>query len=202
MIFLAGKAEQPVPRRVGGDVRLIHPADGERAGDALVAALHGVGVLLVKRAALLVHHDAVLFQGVEAAAVKFLGEQPLGGAEGVGGIHNDEVVLLLAAADEFEGVLKVDVYPPVVHAAGVAGQEGAAGLHHLRVHLHKVDAPHPVVAGQLPHHAAVPRADDQNVLDAGVYRHGHVGHHFVVDELIPFGEDDVAVHGQKASIFE
>ena len=63
-----------------------------------------------------------------------------------------------------QGVLEVDVHPAVVHAAGVAGQIGAAGLHHLRVHLHQVDALDPVVAGQLPHHAAVSGADDQDVL--------------------------------------
>ena len=140
VVFFAGKAKQPVARRKGGDVGLIHPADGEGGRNALVAALHGVGILGVEGAALLVDHDAVLFQGVEAAAVELPGEQALGGAEGVGGIHDDQVVFLLAPADELEGVLKVDVDPAVVHAAGVAGQVGAAGLHHLGVHLHQVDA--------------------------------------------------------------
>ena len=45
---------------------LIDPADGEGGRDALVAALHGAGVLGVEGAALLVDHDAVLFQVVEA----------------------------------------------------------------------------------------------------------------------------------------
>ena len=53
-------------------------------------------------AALLVDHDAVRFQGVEAAAVELTGEQALAGAEGIGGVHDDEVVLLLAAADILE----------------------------------------------------------------------------------------------------
>ena len=70
----------------------------------------------------------------------------------------------LALADKFQRVLVVNVYAAVVHAAGVAGQIGTAGFDDLRVHLHKVDALHAVVAGQLPHHAAVACADNKNVL--------------------------------------
>ena len=102
-------------------MRLIHPADGEGGCNALVAALHGAGVLGVEGAALLVDHDAVLFQGVEAAAVELAGEQTLRGAEGVGGVHNDKVVLLLAAADILQGILKIDMHPTVIHTAGIAG---------------------------------------------------------------------------------
>ena len=104
-----------------------------------------------------------------------------------------KVVLLLAAADVLEGVLKVDVHPAVIHAAGIAGQVGAAGFHHLRVHLHKVDALHPVIAGQLPHHAAVAGTDDKDILGLLVHRHGHVHDHFIIDELVPLGQHHVAV---------
>ena len=190
MILLACKTEQPVARGKGGDVGLIHPADGEGAGNALVAALHGAGVLGVEGAALLVDHDAVLFQGVEAAAVELAGEQALAG---IGGVHDDEVVLLLAAADVLEGVLKVDVHPAVIHAAGIAGQVGTAGFHHLRVHLHKVDALHPVVAGQLPHHAAVTGTDDKDVFCLLVHRHGHMHDHLVIDEFVALGQHHIAV---------
>src|SRR5699024_6011906 len=44
VVFFAGKAEQPVPRRAGGDVRLVYPADGERAVRSFV---HGAAGLLV-----------------------------------------------------------------------------------------------------------------------------------------------------------
>ena len=60
VVFLAGKAEQPLARRLGGDVGLIQLADGEGAGNALVAALHGGGILGIERAALLVYHNAVI----------------------------------------------------------------------------------------------------------------------------------------------
>ncbi len=197
VVLLAGKAEEPVAGGEGRDVCLIDPADGEGGRDALVAALHGAGVLGVEGAALLVDHDAVLSQGVEAAAVELPGEQALGGAEGVGGVHDDEVIFLLAAADVFQSVLEVDVDPAVVHPAGVAGQIGAAGLHDLGVHLHEVDALDPVVAGQLPHHAAVACTDDEDVFCLLVDGHGDMDDHLVVDELVPLGEHHVAVQRQN-----
>ena len=85
------------------------------------------------------------------------------------------------------------MHPAVIHTAGIAGQIGAASLHHLRVHLHKVDALHTVVAGQLPHHAAVSGADDQNILSLLMHRHGHMDDHFIVDELVALGQHHVAV---------
>ena len=51
MLFFACKAEQPIARRKGRDMCLIHPADGEGGCAALVAALHGAGVLGVEGAA-------------------------------------------------------------------------------------------------------------------------------------------------------
>ena len=73
---------------------LIHSADGEGGRNALVAALHGAGILGIEGAALLVHHDAVRFQGVEAAAVELAGEQTFTGTKRIRGVHDDEVVLL------------------------------------------------------------------------------------------------------------
>ncbi len=135
----------------------------------------------------MVDHDAVLFQGVEAAAVELAGEQALGGAEGVGGIHDDQVVFLLAAADELEGVLKVDVHPAVVHAAGVAGQVGAAGLTTWGSTPPGRCAP-PGRSGSAPAHAAVSGTDDQDILGLLVHGHGHMHDHLVVDELVALGQ--------------
>ena len=106
-----------------------------RNRNALVAALHGGGVLGIKGAALLVDHNAVLAQGVEAVAVKFAGEQPLARTERVGGIHDDQIVFRLAAADKFQRIFVINMHAAVIHTAGVAGQVGAARLDDLRVHL-------------------------------------------------------------------
>ena len=88
------------------------------------------------------------------------------------------------------------MHPAVIHAAGVARQISPAGFHHLGVHLHQVDPLHPVVTGQLPHNAAVAGADDQDILGLTVHRHGHMGDHLIVDELVPLGQHHVAVQGQ------
>ena len=88
------------------------------------------------------------------------------------------------------------MYPTVVHPAGIPRQIVPAGFHHHGIHLHQVDFLHPVVAGQFPYHAAVPGADHQDVLDALVHCHGHVGHHLIVDELIPLGQHHIAVQRQ------
>ena len=157
--------------------------------------------MLVEGAALLVDHDAVLAQGVVADAVELAGEVALGGAEGVRGVHDDQVVLLLAAADEAQGVVVEDVDAAVVETGGVLGQVGPAGLDDLGVHLHQVDPLDALVAGQLLDHAAVAGADDQHVLDAGMDRHRNVGDHLVVDELVALRELDVAVQGQHPPEF-
>ena len=164
-----------------------------------MAALHGSGILRIERAALLVDHDAVFTQSIIAASVKFAGEKPLGRAERVGGIDDDEVVLIFTLANELQRVFVVDMYTAVVHAAGVARQVGAAGLDDLRVHLDEVDALYAVVASQFAYDAAVARADDENVLCIAVHGHRHMGDHFVVDKLVALREHDIAVQRQHAA---
>ena len=201
VVFFAGKAEEPVARSKGGDVRLIHLADGEGAGNALVAALHGGGILGIERAALLVYHNAVIAQGVIAVAVKFAGEKPLRRAERVGGVHNDKVIFILTLADELECVFVIDMHAAVIHTAGVAGQVGAASFNNLGVHFHQVNALHTVIAGQFPHNAAIARADDEDVLCASVHRHRHMGDHFIVNELIALRQHDIAVQRKHPAKF-
>lgn len=89
---------------------LIDAADGEAFHDALVRTLHGGRIGGIERAFVLIDHDAVLAQGIIAAAVEFLCEQALAGAERVRGVHDDEVVFVLAGADEFQSVCNMDMH--------------------------------------------------------------------------------------------
>ena len=57
------------------------------------------------------------------------------------------------------------------------------------------------VAGKLADHAAVPRADHKDVAHLRMHGHGHVGDHFMVNELILFGEHHVAVEREEAAEF-
>ena len=93
---------------------------------------------------------------------------------------------------ELPANIRPDGLPCLLHG-------GAAGFHDLGVHLHEVDALDPVIAGQLPHNAAVPGTDDQNILGLLVHRHGHMDDHFIVDEFVPFGQHHVAVQREHPS---
>ena len=73
-------------------MRLIYPADGKTPINLFVHTAAGVLVLIVKRAAVLVYHDAVVAQRFIAAAVKLFGEQPLRRAERIGRIVDDQIV--------------------------------------------------------------------------------------------------------------
>ncbi len=65
-------------------MRLVDPVDGKALLYAAVGALHGVGLIGVKGALMLVDHDAVLPKGFVAIAVKLLGKEDLARAEGIG----------------------------------------------------------------------------------------------------------------------
>ena len=95
----------------------------------------------------------------------------------------------------------MDMDTAVIEAAGIARQIIAAGLDNGRIHFYQINRPHPVVARQFPHDAAISGADDQYVLALLMDRHGHMGNHFVINELIPFGEHDVAIEGQDTAKF-
>ena len=159
--------------------------------------LHGGGVLVVEGAFVLVYHDAVLFQRLIAVAVKLLGEQAFSGAEGIGGIHDNQVVLVFLGADKLQSILIVNMHPLVIQAAGGLRQIFFAPLHHQFVDFHQVDVLDLMVPGQLPHHAAVAGADNQHPPGVGMNRHGHVDHHFVVNKLILFCQHHIAVQSEK-----
>ena len=62
---------------------LVYLTDREGAGNALMAALHGTGILRIERASLLVYHDSVRAQGIKAVAVKLTGKESLRRPEGI-----------------------------------------------------------------------------------------------------------------------
>lgn len=196
-----GKAEEPVARRIRRDVGLVDAAYGEGIDDAFVGALHGVGILGVEGAFVLVDHDAVVVQGLVAVAVEFLGEEAFAGAEGVSRVDDDEVVGVFAVADEFEAVFVVDGEARVAEAAGGLRQVFAADFDDEFVDFDEVDVFDGRVAQKFADGAAVAAADDEDAPGVGIDAHGDVRDHFVVDEFVFFGEHHVAVKGQEAAEF-
>ncbi len=53
-------------------MRLIDAADGEAFNDAFMGALHGNSIVFIKRALVLVDHDAVIAERFKAVTVKTL----------------------------------------------------------------------------------------------------------------------------------
>ena len=60
---------------------LVYTTEWKRMYNALVHTLHCIGVLLVEWALMLIDHDAVLFQCLEAIPVELLREQSLSRTE-------------------------------------------------------------------------------------------------------------------------
>ena len=175
--------------------------DGEGARNALMAPLHGHSVLMIEGTPLLVHHDAVRLEGMVAGAVEFLRKEPFRRAKGVCRIDDDKVIDRFTAADELQGIFKMDVDTAVIQAAGIAGQEVAARFNDGRIHFYKVNGFDAVIARQFPHDTAVAGADDKDVAAVLMDRHGYMGNHFVVNEFIPFRQHDISVQGEDTAKF-
>ena len=187
--------------RIGRDVRLVHLADGEDVVYPPVRALHRPRILGIEGGFVLVDQDAVAAKRLVAVPIELPREQPGARSKGIGGIHDHQIVGVLAVAHEAQAVLIVQVHPFVVQLAGKLGQIRAAGLHDLLVDLHHIDALDGGVARQLAHRAAVPRADHKHLFDARVGGHRQVHDHFVIHVLVLFGGHHIAVQDQKASKF-
>ena len=88
---------------------------------------------------MLIDHDAVLVESLEAASVKLLCKKSLTWAERIGRINYDNIILILTAANEFYAVLIEYVYSWVVKTAGCSRQIFLADLHNKLVNFNKVD---------------------------------------------------------------
>src|SRR5699024_11904465 len=71
MIFFRSEAEQPVPRRIGWDMRLIDPADRKCLQYSSVHPLTLERLLCIEGTFILIDHDPVLVEGVVAVSIEF-----------------------------------------------------------------------------------------------------------------------------------
>ena len=180
---------------------LIHQRNGEEAFNAAVCPFHGIGIGRVERALMLVDQYAVFGQCLVAVAIELLGKQPLANAKRIGGIHNNQIIFVFHTADKPQPILVVNVDPRVVQTACRKRQILLCQMHYQLVDFHHVDLLNGGITAQLPHRAAVTGANDQNLFDVRVGRHGNVGNHFVVDVLVFFGYHQQSVQRHNASEF-
>ena len=160
--------------------------------------LHGIGVVLVKGAFVLIDHDAVLVQSFEAVAVELLRKKPLARPERIGRIHEDQIILVLRLANEAQSIFEEEANARICKARRRLRQVLAARLDDHLVDLHEVDALDAFVAQKLAHRAAVAAADDEDALRLGIDAHRHMHDHLMVDELVLLRQHHVAVDCQKA----
>ena len=104
MVFFACKTKQPVAGSKGRNMCLINTTDLERTGNSFVTALHGMGVLRIKRTSLLIDHDSILFQRIITVSIKFSGKQAFRRAKRIGRIHDDKVIFIFTASDKFQRI--------------------------------------------------------------------------------------------------
>ena len=161
-----------------------------------MGTLHGIGILLVKRALMLVHHDAVLMERLEAVAIKLLGKEAFTGTKRVSGIHQNQVILILHMADELQAVLIIAGHPRVFQSCRRLGQEHLADLHHPLVNLHQVNLFDILILGQLPDSTPITATDDQHPFGAGMHAHRYMGYHLMVDKLILLRQHQIAIKSQ------
>ena len=102
-------------------------------------------------------------------------------------------------ADVAQGIVGIEIDPGVIERGCNLGEIPAAGFHDAFVDFHQVYSLYTVVFDQFIYYPSVSGTEDQDALGVRIHCHRHVGKHFVVDELIPFGEDDVAVHCKHPS---
>ena len=81
---------------------LIDAGERKAVNNTLVRTLHGAGIFFVERAFMLIDHDAVGVQRLEAVAVEFFREQPFARTERIGGIDDDQIVFI----DTFTHILE------------------------------------------------------------------------------------------------
>ena len=178
---------------------LKNTADGEGFGYALVAALHGVCVLCIERAALLVDHDAVIAQSFVTVAVKLLGKESCRMTKRVDGIINNQIIGINLGAQKAQAISIKNRHPSIVQTNGVIGEKVTAHVDKNVVRFHYIDFFNLRIAGQLTGYTAVPTADNQHLFYMGMHGHGHMDNHLVINKLVLLGENDGAITGNKAA---
>ena len=125
-------------------------------------------------------------------------EQTFRRAHRIGGIDDDHVEAAgFAFLHELHAVLEAQLRPLVAVGLAQLGEILFGKARHLLVDIDLHGAGHFAVAQHFPQGAAVAAADDQHVARCRVAEQRRVGHHLVVEKVIPGGEHGGAVNGHQ-----
>src|SRR5262249_20700598 len=152
------------------------------------------------RHAVLRDHDAALPHAAPAAVVERFAEQHFAGTERIGRVDDAHVETTPGLRDVIHAVVDDQFETPAgEHGSGEFGEVVLGGFHHRGVDFHLRHALDRFVPEHLFGDAAVAAANDQHIFGAAVGKQRNVGHHLVIDELIPAGDLGGAVQHQDFS---
>ena len=178
-------------------MRLVHTAYGKSPVNLAVHGPEYRFLVIEEGTSVLVHHYAVTFQCLKAAPVKFLCKKPLGMSERIGSIIYYDIVFIFTAPDKPEAVLIGHLHTFIPKAFSGIREKFLADIHHLFIRLHYIDMLYLRIGSKTAGYSAITATDDENFLYIRMHCHWNMDHHLVVDELIRFREDDLAVKHQE-----
>ena len=91
--------------------------------------------------------------------------------------------------------------PLIVKGTGCFWKILLADLNYLLVNFHHINVFNSAVSGQLTDYSPVTRTDNKHVFYMGIYRHGNMNNHFVINELVLFRKHHIAVKSEKSAEF-
>ena len=89
-----------------------------------------------------------------------------------------------------------DLNPLIGQTGGNLRNVFSAHFNQKGIRFNHIDFFYRIVFDQLPDHAAVSSAYDENLFHIGMYRHGDMRNHFVINKFIPLRKHQIPVHYQ------
>ena len=137
---------------------------------------------------MLVDHDAVIMKRFETVAIEFFCEQAFARTERIGGIDDDEVILIHTLAHVFQTIGNMNMHTWIVKTAGCLWQPFTADGDDTFIDFYHVNMLHFRIACQFTQAAAVTSTDHQHLARIWVHCHWHMHDHFVINKLILLGQ--------------
>ena len=180
---------------------LVNTTNLERTGNSFVTALHGMGVLRIKRTSLLIDHDSILFQRIITVSIKFSCKQAFRRTKRIGRIHNNKVIFIFTASDKFQCIFIMKMHSPVIKPAGISRKISTAGFHYHGIHLYQINMTNTVISCQFTYNSAVSCSDYKNIPGFFVNSHRYMGNHFVINKFVTFREHYIAIQCKNPAKF-
>jgi phosphopantothenoylcysteine decarboxylase/phosphopantothenate--cysteine ligase len=198
MSGVARKCPRPIPEGVRGDRSRHRVHRSERIFQVTVDLLQVDGIF--PRRLALRHCDSTRPKNAPHLFVEGAREQAHSGADGVGGIYDDEVKGAgITFLHKVDAVSNVNFCTWVVEPGGHKGQVLSGSLNNLAVDLTQDSLLHTVVPKDFAKRTAVPPTDNKNPFRIRVNKERNVSDHLMINEFVSFGDHHQAIQGHDAA---